>query len=79
MVEQIYQLAASLLHAAIAGFNSGGSVDEEIAIQTRDKEVDAAHKKLAKKLTKQMEANPEHIKDYFNLQFILILFLARSR
>ncbi|MDB4660395.1 phosphate signaling complex protein PhoU, partial [bacterium] len=46
MVEGIYQLAASLLHDAIVGFNLGGSVDEAIAIQTRDKKVDAAHKKL---------------------------------
>lgn len=76
MVEGIYQLAASLLHDAIAGFNSGGSVDEAIAIQTRDKEVDTAHKKLAKKLTRRMEADPEHVKDYLNLQFI-IRFIER--
>ena len=58
MVEGIYQLAASLLHDAIAGFNSGGSVDEAIAIQTRDKEVDTAHKKLAKKLTRADGGQP---------------------
>ena len=27
--------------------------------------------KLAKKLTRQMEADAEHVKDYLNLQFIL--------
>lgn len=76
LVEPIYHLASSLLHDAIAGFNSGGSVDEAIAIQTRDKEVDAAHKKLAKKLTRKMEADPEHVKVYLNLQFI-IRFIER--
>ncbi|MDB4511440.1 phosphate uptake regulator PhoU [Akkermansiaceae bacterium] len=76
MVEGIYQLAASLLHDAIVGFNLGGSVDEAIAIQTRDKKVDAAHKKMAKKLTRRMEADPEHVKDYLNLQFI-IRFIER--
>ena len=63
MVEPIYHLASSLLHDAIAGFNSDGNVDEAIAIQSRDKEVDAAHKKLAKKLTRRMEADPEHAKN----------------
>ncbi|MBT4797470.1 MAG: phosphate uptake regulator PhoU [Verrucomicrobia bacterium] len=76
MVDPIYHLAASLLHDAIAGFNSGGSFDEAIVIQTRDKEVDAAQKKLAKKLTRRMEADPEHVKDYLNLQFI-IRFIER--
>ena len=76
MVEPIYHLVASLLHDAIAGFKSGGSVDEATAIQTRDKEVDAAHKNLAKKLTRRMKANPEHVKDYLNLQFI-IRFIGR--
>jgi phosphate transport system protein len=76
MVEPIYHLAASLLHDAITGFNSDGNVDEAIAIQSRDKEVDATHKKLAKKLTRQMEADPEHVKDYLNLQFI-IRFIER--
>ena len=38
MVDPIYHLAASLLHDAIAGFNSGGSFDEAIVIQTRDKD-----------------------------------------
>ena len=71
LVEPIYDLAAALLHDAIAGFNSDGQVDEAIAIQTRDKEVDAAYKETAKKLTKRMEENPEHIKDYLDLQFII--------
>lgn len=76
LVEPIYHLAASLLHDAIAGFILGGNVDEAIAIQTRDKEIDTAHKKLARKLTGRMEADPEHIKDFLDLQFI-IRFIER--
>lgn len=76
LVEPIYHLAASLLHDALAGFNSGGSVDEAIAIQTRDQEIDTTHKKLAKKLTSQMEADPKHLKDFLDLQFI-IRFIER--
>ena len=32
---------------------------------------DTAYKETAKKLTKRMEENPEHIKDYLDLQFII--------
>ena len=76
LVEPIYELAAALLHDASSGFNSTGHVEEAIAIQTRDKEVDAAYKETAKRLTKRMEENPEHIKDYLDLQFI-IRFIER--
>lgn len=76
LVEPIYDLAAALLHDAITGFNSTGRIDEAIAIQTRDKEVDIAYKDTAKRLTKRMEENPEHIKDYLDLQFI-IRFIER--
>ena len=76
LVEPIYDLAAALLHDAIAGFNSTGRIEEAIAIQTRDKEVDSAYKETAKRLTKRMEENPEHIKDYLDLQFI-IRFIER--
>ncbi|MGI9243698.1 MAG: phosphate signaling complex protein PhoU, partial [Verrucomicrobiales bacterium] len=76
LVEPIYELAASLLHDAISGFNSTGNVQEAIAIQTRDKEVDSAYKETAKRLTKRMEENAEHIKDYLDLQFI-IRFIER--
>ncbi|MFT5409393.1 MAG: phosphate transport system protein, partial [Verrucomicrobiales bacterium] len=71
LVEPIYDLAATLLHDAVAGFALDGQVDEAIAIQQRDKEIDAAYKETAKKLTKRMEENPEHIKDYLDLQFII--------
>ena len=50
LVEPIYDLAASLLHDAISGFSSGGHVDEAIAIQTRDKEIDAAYKEDRQKI-----------------------------
>jgi len=76
LVEPIYDLASALVHDAIVGFNSGGNVDEAIAIQTRDKEIDAAYKELAKKLTKRMEEDSAHIKDYLDLQFI-IRFIER--
>jgi len=76
LVEPIYDLAASLLHDAISGFNSTGNLDEAIAIQTRDKEVDAAYKETAKRLTKRMEEDSDHIKDYLDLQFI-IRFIER--
>ena len=76
LVEPIYELAAALLHDAIAGFNTRGHVDEAIAIQTRDKEIDAAYKETAKKLTARMEEDASHIKDYLDLQFI-IRFIER--
>jgi phosphate transport system protein len=77
LVEPIYELAASLLHDAISGFSSSeGNVDEAIAIQTRDKEIDAAYKETAKILTARMEEDPAHIKDYLDLQFI-IRFIER--
>jgi phosphate transport system protein len=77
LVEPIYDLAAALLHDAISGFNSAtADVDAAIAIQARDKEIDAAYKETAKKLTRRMEENTEHIKDYLDLQFI-IRFIER--
>ena len=76
LVEPIYEMAAALLHDAIAGFNSEGGVQEAIAIQTRDNEIDAAYKETAKKLTARMEENSAHIKDYLDLQFI-IRFIER--
>lgn len=76
LVEPIYELAAALLHDAISGFNSTGHIDEALAIQTRDKEIDSAYKQTAKKLTARMEEDPAHIKDYLELQFI-IRFIER--
>lgn len=75
LIEPIYQLVASLLKDALIAFTEG-NVPQALAIKPRDKEIDIAHKDVTKKLTKRMEEDSSHIKDYLDLIFI-VRFLER--
>jgi len=75
LVEPIYEQAATLLRRSLEAYRDG---DVGIALEVKEKDalLDKAFKATAKKLTRRMEEDREHIKDYLDLQFI-IRFLER--
>ena len=75
MVEPLYQMVATLLKDALIAF-SEGNVEGALAIKPRDKEIDQLHKDITKNLTKRMEEDSTHLKDYLDLIFI-VRFLER--
>ena len=75
LVEPLYQMAATLLRQSMEAFREG-DVNIALEVKEKDAELDKACKSLAKQLTRRMEENPDHIKDYLNLQFV-IRFLER--
>ncbi len=70
LLEPIYELSSNLLHDSIRAFSEG---DMELAksLDARDDEVDDAHNKLVKDLRKRMEQDPERLKDYLDLMFMV--------
>jgi phosphate transport system protein len=68
-------MALNQLRRSLEAFGSG---DVEIALKVKemDNQLDKTFKATAKQLTARMEEDPEHIKDYLDLQFI-IRFLER--
>jgi phosphate transport system protein len=75
LVEPIHQLAASLLHDSITSF-AEKNVSLALGIRDRDDELDTAHKRLVKALTKRMEEDTVNIRVYLDLVFI-VRFLER--
>jgi phosphate transport system protein len=75
LLEPLYQMVSTLLKDSLVAFTEG-NLDIAMAIKPRDKEIDALHKDLTKKLTNRMEENAAHIKDYLDLIFI-VRFLER--
>ena len=75
LLEPLYQMVSTLLKDSLVAFTEG-NLEIALAIKPRDKEIDALHKDLTKKLTHRMEENAAHIKDYLDLIFI-VRFLER--
>lgn len=75
LVEPLYQMAATLLRQSLEAFREG-DVGIALKVKEKDAELDKACKSLAKQLTRRMEEDPEHIKDYLNLHFV-VRFLER--
>ena len=75
LVEPIYQQADQLLRRSLEAWREG-DVAIALDVKKKDAELDKAYKALAKQLTRRMEEDSAHIKDYLDLQFI-IRFLER--
>ena len=75
LVEPIYEQAATLLRQSLEAYRDG---DVAVALEVKEKDarLDKAFKATAKQLTRRMEEDSAHIKDYLDLQFI-IRFLER--
>ncbi|MEM7143694.1 MAG: phosphate signaling complex protein PhoU [Verrucomicrobiota bacterium] len=70
LVEPVYDMAAAILADSVKAL-AESDTDLALSLKERDRELDAAERKLAKKLTKQMEESPSNIKPYLHLIFIL--------
>jgi len=75
LVEPLHTLAASLLHDSITAF-AERNIPLALGIRDRDDELDNAHKRLVKALTKRMEEDTPNIRAYLDLIFI-VRFLER--
>lgn len=75
LVEPIYEQAATLLRRSLEAFRDG-DVGIALEVKEKDAELDKTFKATAKQLTRRMEEDSAHIKDYLDLQFI-IRFLER--
>ncbi|MCB1065149.1 MAG: phosphate signaling complex protein PhoU [Verrucomicrobiae bacterium] len=69
-IEALYEMAISLLKDAIRTF-SEGDMELGISLFERDQELDKAHRKLIKELTKAIEREPSAVKTYLHLIFIV--------
>lgn len=69
-VEALYEMASSLLSDSIKAF-SEGNVELGLALMERDRELDKAHRKLIKELTKSIERDTANVKVYLHLVFIV--------
>jgi len=69
-IEPLYHEAAEMLQDSIKAFSES---NEELALDigARDKSLDKGHRKLIKRLTKGMEANPEILKPSLHMIFIV--------
>lgn len=69
MVQPLYEIAIKLVADAVKAF-AEGDVAAAVKFDERDEELDRAHKGFVKRLTKRMEDDPHHLKDYVDLMFI---------
>lgn len=70
MLEPLYEVAIGMLRDSMRAF-AEGNIDISLSVKTRDKELDAAHKRAIKELTAIIEAEPAHVKIYLHLIFII--------
>lgn len=70
LIEPVFRLAADILHASIKAF-SENDLDAARGIDAQDDALDDAHNKHVKQLRKRMEEDPEHLKDYLDLMFMV--------
>ncbi len=69
-IEAIYETASSMLRDAIRVY-SEGDVELGLSLVERDRELDKAHRKLIKDLTKAIERDTPNLKVYLHLIFIV--------
>ena len=75
LIDPVVEQAISLFSDSLDAFFAG-QVDSSLEIVERDDALDKTHKEVTKALTKQMEEEPERIKDYLDLIFT-VRFLER--
>lgn len=74
-LEPLFLLVSGMVADAIDAF-SKGDVAAALKFDERDEEVDETYKAISKKLTKRLEQDVTHTKDYVDLLFI-VRFLER--
>ncbi len=70
LIDSIYQIAARLLRTSIRAF-AEGDLETARGIDAADDELDDAHNKFVSQLRKRMEEDPERLKDYLDLMFMV--------
>ncbi len=74
-VQTIYEMAGALLRKSIRAF-SEGDVDLAETVIDGDQELDRRHSQLLKEFTNLMEEDPENLRTYLHLTFV-VRFLER--
>jgi len=69
-IEPIFSLAERLLEDAMKAY-SDGDVDLALGLHERDGELDRAHRKTIKRLTRTMESDVENLRIYLHLIFVV--------
>ncbi len=75
LIEPIHKLAAALLQDSVTSF-AEKDISLALGIRDRDDELDTAHKRLVKALTRRMEEDTANIRVYLDLVFV-VRFLER--
>jgi phosphate transport system protein len=75
LVVPLYEMAARQIRMSLDAYRNG-DVETALRVRKMDRDLDKAYKATSKQLTRRMEEDREHIKDYLDLQFI-IRFLER--
>ena len=70
LIDPVYKLAADLLNDSVHAF-SEHDLEAARGIDAKDDALDDAHNKLVKQLRRRMEEDPEHLKDYLDLMFMV--------
>jgi phosphate transport system protein len=74
-LQPLFELVSSAVRDSLEAFNRG-DVKAALAFDERDEEIDRIYKELSKKITKRLEQDTTHTKDYVDLLFI-VRFLER--
>lgn len=75
LVQTIYDLAAAMLHDAVASYRDG-DLRLALGIEARDEELDTSHRDFIKRMISRSEEDASHVEDYVELMFI-VRFLER--
>ena len=75
-LQPLYELVATMVRDSVNAF-AQGDVESALKFDDRDEEVDKAYKEISKRITKRLEEDVSHTKDYVDLLFI-VRFLERS-
>ncbi|MCF6314247.1 MAG: phosphate signaling complex protein PhoU [Verrucomicrobiales bacterium] len=70
MMEPLYEMAAELLRDGIRAY-AESDVSLAMSLYELDQKLDKAHRKTIKELTKAMEQDPENLKVYLHLIFVV--------
>lgn len=70
MIEPLYEMAAALLRDGIRAY-AESDVELALALHERDRELDKAHNKIIKELTKAMERDTKNLKVFLHLIFVV--------
>ncbi|MGK0189468.1 MAG: phosphate transport system protein [Verrucomicrobiales bacterium] len=74
-LQPLYDLVAKAVRDSLEAFNKG-DVKTALTFDERDEEIDKTYKEISKTITKRLEQDVTHTKDYVDLLFI-VRFLER--